>query len=180
MEEEYRNEGRYITATDAAESLSPHLNISQVLLWSPDLFAYTSDILAKTYAYQLVVSPPSKKKWQPDKAEIEEWLCRNAAENIRHWYESIKHEWRIVEDFDFHVHFKEIEKWKEGDWKEIWKKFWKERIRKDEKSGINLFHEVSDWEALVRVAGMQWREKLKSTNQRDFDLIDDNHPLANK
>lgn len=59
--EPYRPEGRYITARDVAERLMPDLHMNEVLLWPPDLFAYTSYIMTMTSAYQLVVSPPSKR-----------------------------------------------------------------------------------------------------------------------
>lgn len=48
--------------------------MNELLLWSPDLFAYTSYLMSLTGAYQLVVSPPKGKKWQPTNREVKEWL----------------------------------------------------------------------------------------------------------
>jgi hypothetical protein len=63
-----RPEGDSITAEDVAQRLMPTGNIHEVLLWPPDLFAFTSYILTLTSAYQLVVSPPSGKHWPPSLA----------------------------------------------------------------------------------------------------------------
>ena len=100
QENNHRFQGRYITAQDLADRLLPDdLNINEVLLWSPDLFAYTSYIMTVTSAYQLVVSPPSGEKWQPDKEEIYEWLKFNPKSkesiqiHLENWLEYINHIW---------------------------------------------------------------------------------------
>lgn len=164
MEKPDRREGRYITALDVADRLLPDLNINEVMLWSPDLFAYTSYILTMTSAYQLVVSPPSKQKWQPDKSEIVEWLCDGAEENFRYWYDSVRKNWGGEEEYDFTLHYKQIEKWKNRS----------RRISRKTVSFKNSKREISEWEYLVRLAGRQWRRRLNKTKMTDFDLIDDN------
>ncbi len=70
-------EGRKLNAKDVAERLLSDLNMNELLLWSPDLFAYTSYLMSLTGVYQLVVSPPKGKKWQPANKEIKEWLGIN-------------------------------------------------------------------------------------------------------
>jgi hypothetical protein len=184
-EKQYRPEGRYMTAKDLADRLMPDLNINEALLWSPDLFAYTSYILAKTAAYQLVVSPPSNKTWQPKAHEIKKWLFNNAEANIKEWYKSIKREWdKGRKPYDFSKCDDELERWRTGNWKELWKTFWEERKEfgkeVSEESRTNEFHEVSDWEALIRVAGLQWRDKLEECEEKDFIKIDDSKPPYKK
>ncbi len=71
---DFRSQGRKLTATDLAERLLPDLSMNELLLWSPDLFAFTSYIMSHTGAYQLVVSPPTGKTWKPQNKELKEWL----------------------------------------------------------------------------------------------------------
>ena len=178
----YRPEGRYITAKDISDRLLPDLDINEVMLWSPDLFAYTSYLLAKTSAYQLVVSPPSRQKWQPQKKDIIKWLCPpetepdNAETNIKDWYECVKQKWGNGKGSEnFNNKYKEIRVWQDEDWKNLWN----EKIEKENPltgTGVKDFHEVSGWEALVRIVGLDWKKKLEATTQVEFNLIDDNTP----
>lgn len=170
FENQYRREGRHFTGEDIAERLFPDLNINEVMLWSPDLFAYTSYLLLTTSAYQLVVSPPSNEKWPPGKADIVGWLCDGAKENIEYWYhgaKGIKQIWGDGEDeddHDFEGHYAAIQEWRNRE---------RTSDERSEQSEDGKFREVSDWEDLVRIAGKQWREKLDNTEEPDFVLIDD-------
>ena len=97
---------RYIVARDLAERLLPDLSMNELLLWSPDLFAYTSYILSMTGAYQLVISPPKKEKWFPTNENIRKWLGIEISEdlsiktedirlNLRKWLKTVIEEWKI-------------------------------------------------------------------------------------
>lgn len=149
--ESYRPEGRYITARDVAERLMPDLSMNEVLLWSPDLFAYTSYIMTITSAYQLVVSPPSRRKWPPRTSSIRELMCDSAIENFTHWLDDAKAEWGSDDDFDFNgvlnAFNQEVEELKSRD--------------------------KIVWDDLVEEIGCAWREKLNQITEHDFDLIDD-------
>lgn len=105
--ENYRYQGRQLNATDLADRLLPDLNMNELLLWSPDLFAYTSYIMSTTGTYQLVVSPPSGEKWKPLNEDIKGWLgikldknysgknasntidCQGLKDNLIKWLRSI-------------------------------------------------------------------------------------------
>lgn len=75
---------RQVTAKDLVERLLPDLNMNELLLWAPDLFAYTSYIMSQTGTYQIVVSPPSGKSWAPRNHEILE-LIGNDSKQILDW-----------------------------------------------------------------------------------------------
>jgi hypothetical protein len=53
--------GSHTIATDIIARLEPDMEINKVLLWPPNMFAFTSYILDLTSSYQLVVSPPRNK-----------------------------------------------------------------------------------------------------------------------
>lgn len=145
--ESNRPEGRYITARDVAERLMPDLSMNEVLLWPPDLFAYTSYIMTLTSAYQLVVSPPSGRKWPPSAADIREMMRDGAKDNLAHWFGEAGAEWGADEDFAGY-----------------YKKF--------QQAAVRLDGEVS-WNDLVEELGKDWRAMLNKVSEGDFDLIDD-------
>lgn len=64
-----------------ASYLLPESEIEEFLLWPPNLFAYTSQILSLTGAYILVISPPEEVKWQPLIDELGSWMKGKA----EHW-----------------------------------------------------------------------------------------------
>lgn len=150
--ESYRPEGRYITARDVAERLMPDLSMNEVLLWSPDLFAYTSYIMTITSAYQLVVSPPSRRKWPPSTSNIRELMCDGAKENFMYWLDKAKADWGENNGIEFDVVFDSFNQ-AVGELKS----------RNDE----------IDWNILVGDIGVAWRKKLNQITERDFNLIDD-------
>lgn len=57
--------GEHFTVTDIKERLIQNAHPTTLLLWPPNLFAFTSYILHLSGAYQLVVSPPPGKHWPP-------------------------------------------------------------------------------------------------------------------
>lgn len=93
MEDWFRT--RSITAQDLADRLLGGLNVNEVLIWPPDLFAYSSYILMVTSAYQLVVSPPSNEKWPPPKDELVQWVWKGAEENLKEWLAAVKRAWKV-------------------------------------------------------------------------------------
>jgi hypothetical protein len=179
-ETKYRREGRYVTAVDVAERLLPDLDINEVILWSPDLFAYTAYLLNMNSAYQLVVSPPSKRKWQPDKDDIVNWLCVNpdtkeiddGRKNITDWYDKIKVRWKGTKDFKFDAHFKAIEEWRTNTpTEEDLRKKYELKLKRKRKTD----RKVSHWEDLVRTVAEEWRQHLdEDISEEDFKYIDDN------
>jgi len=150
--EPYRPEGRYITAVDVAERLMPDLYMSEVLLWSPDLFAYTSYIMTMTSAYQLVVSPPSNRKWPPRKSDLQALFYDGAEENLAKWIDDAKAQWGFSRNFDFEGFFASF----------------RQAIK-----GLKDKDRIS-WDDLVKDIGAEWRENLNTLTEEDFNRIDDN------
>jgi hypothetical protein len=134
--------GRHIRALDLADRLMPDLNPNEALFWPPDLFALTSYILTVTSAYQLVVSPPSGKQWQPPKEELKSWLYEGAEAQLSNWFESITKDWQ-VEDItpSFEEHLNNIKHWAELDI-------------------INPARDLS-WDDLVKQAANEWKDNLE-------------------
>ena len=63
------------TMLDIFLSLMPESEVLELLLWPPNLFAFTSNVLRANAAYQLVVSPPADRYWPPKIKDIcETWL----------------------------------------------------------------------------------------------------------
>jgi hypothetical protein len=148
-DQEYRPEGRHITAKDVADRLMPDLDMNEVLLWPPDLFAYTSNIMAITSAYQLVVSPPRKENWPPDISKMKVWLIDKADKNIQDWLSVVCQIWDISFPEDDKV--KIIKDLNELDFNKIWKE-------------------------IVGDVGKDWTAKLDGSDKNTskiFDLIDD-------
>lgn len=141
----------------------PDLDMNEALLWPPDLFALTSYILAKTSAYQLVVSPPAGKRWPPKKPEITPWLCEGYEENILAWHKYVKGKWGGEDSKELDIaKFDVVEQWGNDDSEEETVTTYSGKERK-------IFH----WEALVRAIGYEWRANLKNTLNEDFLEIDD-------
>ncbi|HRI04881.1 MAG TPA: hypothetical protein PLL77_14170 [Pyrinomonadaceae bacterium] len=162
-EENYRPHGRYLTAEDIAERLMPDLDMNEALLWPPDLFALTSYMLAKTSAYQLVVSPPAGKKWPPLRSDIESWLCVDYERNIKYWHRYIKKKWGGGNDPDFDIaKYEPVRKWGSS-----------RSTEKTERTATGKLRKIHHWEALVRSVGNAWRKNLRKAPDNDFSQIDD-------
>lgn len=58
--------GQQLTAKDILERLLQDVDPAELLLWPPNLFAFTSQVLSYSGAYQLVVSPPPSVPTEPD------------------------------------------------------------------------------------------------------------------
>lgn len=158
--------GRHVRALDLAQRLIPDLSLNEALLWPPDLFAYTSYALTFTAAYQLVVSPPSGKRWQPPKDELASWLYDNAEANLQTWFTAAKAEWEVHDmTYDFDQHLAALDQWKAGTGAYNKDQF----IETFDGEQIRHLHEESrwldDWEHLARLSGMQWRNNLKDLDE---------------
>src|SRR5688572_24532144 len=171
---------RSITAQDLADRLLGGLNVNEVLIWPPDLFAYSSYILMVTSAYQLVVSPPSSEKWPPPKEELIQWVWKGAEENLKEWLDSVKRAWKVEdESCDFREHLASIEQWKLGlgpyDKSQVRDPgpSFREQITEQTREQRNKNRrELGDWEFLARVEGGKWRDNLDAmTEDQLLDLF---------
>jgi predicted amidohydrolase len=177
MPEEYRAEGRYITAQDVADRLMPDLSINEVLLWAPDLFAYTSYLLTMTSAYQLVVSPPSGKIWQPDKEEIAKWLCVDAKENITYWLKYALKDWGGAANIN------QIAGQIDSKLKQYFKNTLtniKTARQKKEAYGATQQPMRFPWERLVADVGEEWQQNLNKLTKQNCRTIDDTELVGRK
>ena len=157
--------GRHVQAMDLADRLIPDLSLNEALLWPPDLFAYTSYALTFTAAYQLVVSPPTRKRWQPPKEELATWLCDNAAANLQAWFTAAKEAWEVHEmSYDFGPHLAALNQWKAGTGIYDKAKF-VETDNGESQGPREESRQLDDWEHLVRLSGKEWREKLKQLDE---------------
>ena len=84
-----------LTARQLAAGLIPQMKtVEEFLLWPPDLFAFTSQILSITGAYHLVISPPrcesksQKTVWPP----VDDWAKPTWAEYVR----QVGWDWRLL------------------------------------------------------------------------------------
>lgn len=193
---DYRPQGREITVQDVAERLIPDLDINELLLWAPDLFALTSYIFSLTGAYQLVVSPPSQKKWQPDKAEIENWLGVNKDKkdkdsienNLKNWLEKLITKWNVSEDFSDNTI-----KWKGLDLDNYFSSKFIEELNEESDKVKEIvkhitghaklsFQRIDDlcassgkifWITFVETLADEWRKRLNKITDEDFYLLND-------
>lgn len=161
---------QHLVATDLAERLRPDRNMSELLLWIPNLFAYTSYVLSMTGAYQLVVSPPRKKKWVPTNREIDKWLGRKAAsENLKSWLTEIVDKWKPSVPFKG----KTIDDQVRELLKEIKKtnKFLKGGNQNRSSKGRSPV--VPRWTDLVTELGGDWGRLISGINEEEFLLFKD-------
>jgi hypothetical protein len=168
--EDYRSpEGRYPTAKDIADRLYPDLDMNELLLWSPNLFAYTSYILSVTSAYQLVISPPSGKSWAPKNHEIKKWLEPKVARvNLESWINFLAEEWSVT-DFDTKSKVDEVVK----EIEESLNKVPKQKKGKNTLATLLIKDDPTTWTSLVQVVGDEWVDKLSGISNEDLKLIDD-------
>ncbi len=151
MPKKVRMEGRYVTAQDVSDRLMPDLDVNEVLLWPPDLFAYTSYLMTKTSAYQLVVSPPTGKSWPPKTKELREWLFTDPPTPMKaeskwdYWAKYGLKEWSSDNKFPVEKKIGEI------------------------KNRISCSGEWKNW---VQKVGSKWRRALGKLKEEDFQVID--------
>jgi hypothetical protein len=74
--------GELLTALDIKQRLIQDLPPRRLLLWPPNLFAYTSYVLSLSGAYQLAVSPPPMHCWPPDMNQFRDRLATIAPESM--------------------------------------------------------------------------------------------------
>ncbi len=173
--DDYRPEGRYITAQDVADRLLPDLYIHEVLLWAPDLFAYTSYLLSMTSAYQLVVSPPSKKTWQPEPEEIKKWLQNKASRNLNSWITQAVEDWPPKRQIDIKKKVRDTVNALGTILSELDKEY--ENLI-DERKNDTSKKFPSYWNLLVEKTGQEWQRLLNTLGPEDCDQIDDTYHLG--
>ena len=72
-----------LTAMDLKERLIQNNHPATLLMWPPNLFAFTSYILGLSGAYQLAVSPPKGYHWPPDVGALETFVAAIADDALR-------------------------------------------------------------------------------------------------
>jgi predicted amidohydrolase len=142
-----------MTAQDVAERLTPDLNMNEVLLWAPDLFAFTSYVMTLTSAYQLVVSPPTRETWPPKTEDIKEIMCDLpiAEQNYGEWLQSAKDAWGPGSGLNYETYFTRFH------------------------DALKALRDQKDivWKDLVNEIGYEWRANLNRLSKEDFVLVDD-------
>jgi hypothetical protein len=86
-----------LNARQIAAFLLPGIEIDEFLLWPPNLFALTSDILSASGAYTLVVSPPEGMRWPPTRDQLPHDLVRWYID----WRNSQEHEEASIAGLSF-------------------------------------------------------------------------------
>jgi hypothetical protein len=133
-------EGQRLTADDIKERLIQKGDPKTLLVWPPNLFAYTSYLLSLSGAYQLAVSPPREASWP------ESWSAWPPSKELLD--ELLEH----VSDTKLRAEAKarvaraaEIEKW-----------------MNDESVAVPPDRRERLWTYLVRECGQEWRGALPS------------------
>jgi hypothetical protein len=161
---------QYLIAKDLADRLLPNRNMNELLLWPPNLFAFTSYVLTMTGAYQLVVSPPADKRWPPMDSSIKEWLNpARARKNMTKLLESSFKYWSL-EGPEHHERIASIV----------------DRMMQDSKVSGRLRHGIeatnrvftdehrdNTWYRLVDEVSADWRSLLSDLDRPSFNLIKD-------
>lgn len=146
-----------VSARDIAERLLVNFDVNELLLWPPNLFAFTSSVLSLTSAYQLVISPPRGMRWPPAREEVSDWLP-HLTDSADAWLKEIDALWRgekdasdlepsLADENDLARFHKEIKDFKLQDNSNNW------------------------WCGFVRDAGTQWASRLANLDESVFDLI---------
>lgn len=131
-----------LNARQIAKSLIPYSDDpSQLLLWPPNLFAFTGSILGVTGAYYLIVSPPRDESTE----ERETWPPKPYEKDI---------------DNDD----KEILTYP---WLHEWAENHKEEINKEKEKNSDL----NDWSLYVRAVGWEWRKKVNECEESYLEKI---------
>jgi hypothetical protein len=154
----YRN---YVSAIDVSQRLLRDLDVNELLVWPPNLFAFTSYILSVTGAYQLVISPPRSKKWPPSEKEIKKWFG-NLENNAEAW---LMNAVKFDDSPDRNAKPGALAKFKAAIGKEREKiPLW---VIGAKEEGVPL------WPYLVREVGNEWQENLKSLDKNFISLLKD-------
>ncbi len=150
---------KYVSALDVADRLVLNFDVNELLLWPPNLFAFTSSVLSLTSAYQLVVSPPRGERWPPSQLEISAWFD-NLKKEAGGWLDDIKTRWRTEPgEAEFEDFFA-----KDG--------FASRFNQAIQEFKINRVGPVDNWwSEFVRNAGTSWASNLSDLDTSTFELI---------
>lgn len=146
----------YQTISDIFLSLMPESNILELLLWPPNLFAFTSNILRANAAYQLVVSPPANCYWPPKIKDIcETWqpIFESQTKDDKNlFFEVFNNNKNCIDLASGKLSFEKIKK----------------------SSVVDIDGTKDGWKDLMRLCGKEWMERLS-----DFDINVFNDKLIN-
>ncbi len=154
-----------VSAGDIADRLLLNFDVNELLLWPPNLFAFTSSVLSLTSAYQLVISPPRGRSWPPERGEVANWFT-NLRETADAWLTQIDARWQgkqdaseleqsLLDDSDFARFRREVED------------FASEGLPEPTENGVTK----KWWCGFVRDAGTQWAKRLVDLDESAFKLI---------
>jgi hypothetical protein len=134
--------GPNLNARQIAKSLLPYTDDpSSLLLWPPNLFAFTGSILGLTGAYYLIVSPP-----------------RDENNDIRQtWPPKADEKDTDEDDLESLMYV----------WLHEWAKDHKEAINQEKEKNRDL----NDWAYYVRKVGWEWRKKINECEEIDLEKI---------
>lgn len=62
-----------LTLADELDRLAPGWDLEELSRWPPDVFAYTSTVLADSGAYRCVINPPPGNVWPPNEPDGTSW-----------------------------------------------------------------------------------------------------------
>lgn len=139
----------FMRAHDIASYLLPGTDLNTILLWPPNLFAFTSYVLSLTGAYQLAVSPPRGMSWPPDAEVIRGW---HDPGTLRAWLSELSGEEAGAGPGEAAAAIEKYLGGCDGD-KEVAR--WLEMPRWDgDDNGSN------PWIPMVQSCGAEWRDRL--------------------
>jgi len=134
--------GQRLTASDIKDRLIQDGDPMTLLMWPPNLFAFTSYILGLSGAYQLAVSPPADANWS---AELKRWPP--TIELMREFIREVDDLAVRAEVSALVERAAEMEQWmKDAD------------LHKDLRERL--------WTYLVRECGQEWRTRLPETKYK--------------
>ena len=151
--------GEILTAVDVKERLVQDVSGATLLLWPPNLFAFTSYTLMLSGAYQLVVSPPPGEReryhWPPTRALLDKLLdCLIEGRTQRNSVVTLAQGLRA--DFDFAEYVLR----------------YIDRGPKSERYNI--------WTYLVRKTALEWRSRFEKMTKAKWNRYSKGIPVALK
>ncbi len=151
--------GIHLTAIDIKERLIQNARADSLLLWPPNLFAFTSSILTLSGAYQLVVSPPpARPNATKDQRDLYHWPPKRIL--LDHLFArlnelSLRGDYDLKDDLDFATWMVEYLK------------------------GFKTMPPEQLWTYLVRHAALDWRDLFDGMNDKDaWERYKVNIPVA--
>lgn len=143
----------FMRAQDIVSYLLPGTDLDTLLLWPPNLFAFTSYTLSLTGSYQLAVSPPRGKSWPPDAEAIRSWHDK---EVLRAWLLELSGKGEVTGTGEAAAL---IDKYLAGFDRESEINLWLRMARwQGDENGVN------PWIPMVQSCGLAWRGLLAAFN----------------